>query len=140
MLNSLLPLLLAPFMHTNEPAMMPMHEPPAISVHEHMPMMEEEANEPIIRADVSGMERRMMRRTFQEIPEQVRRKGTRESSYWYRSLRMDHAAKSMKPQMPGTDLTQRTHRGMAEWSRRTDRRMRHFPRGCAFPCRENSGE
>lgn len=136
MLNSLLPLLLAPFIHANEPAMMPMHEHHRMMVDGNIPMMEEKMDEPMTRADVSGMERRMMRRTLQEIPEQVRRKGTRESSYWYRSIRMEHAAKSRKPGMPGTDLTQRTHRGMVEWSRKTDRRMRGFPRGCAFPCTE----
>jgi hypothetical protein len=134
MLNTLLPLLLAPFIHATEPAMMPMHEHHRMMVNGVVPM--EEMNELITRADVSGMERRMMRRTLHAIPGQVRRKGYQGSSYWYRSARMEQATKSMKPGMPGTDLTQRTHRGMVEWSRRTDRRMRDFPRGCAFPCRE----
>ncbi len=138
MLNTLIPLLFAPLMHSTQPPVMPMHEPQHIYMHEHMPMMEDETNEPIMRADVSGMERRMMQRTLREIPGQVRRKGYQDSSYWYRAARMEGATRSMKPGMPGTDLTQRTHRGLTEWSRRTDRRMRDYPRGCTFPCGERN--
>lgn len=136
MLPSLLPLLLAPFMHSTEPAMMPMHEPPVMYMQEHMPMMEDETEDSITRADVSTMERGMMQQNLRQQPVHIRRKGFEESSYWYRSARMMHATKSRKPRMDGTDLTQRTQRGMTEWSRRTDRRMRDFPRGCPFPCGE----
>ena len=136
MINTLLPLLLAPFMHATEPAMMPAHEHHRMMVDGTMPMMEDQTDEPVTRADVSPMERRMMQRNLHEQPMHVRRKGFEESSYWYRSARIEHAEHTIKPEMQSTDLTQRTHRGMVEWSRRTERRMRGFPRGCAFPCTE----
>jgi len=140
MINSLLPLLLTPFMHSAEPAMMPMQEPPAIYMRERMPVMEDETIEPMTRADVSPMERAMMMKKFREQPMHVRRKGFEESSYWYRSARMRHATQTRSPMMKGTDLTQRTHRSITEWSRRTDRRMWDYPRGCEFPCAENTEE